>query len=109
MNKTKIISILLILTFFGANLFAKDAKKRATIDEFFKEYVAMVELAEKAAKTDSKKDMLKVEGKMTGLSAKFAFLKLSSEWTDDDTKKYKTLTSRYGKAHSVMAKKTFND
>lgn len=69
----------------------------------------MVELAEKAAKTDSKKDMLKVEGKMTGLSAQFPFIKLSSEWTDEDTKRYKELTSRYGKAHSVMAKKTFDD
>ncbi len=109
MNKTKIISIFLVLVIFSVNLFAKDAKKRASIDAFFKSYVQMVELAEKAAKNDSKKDMLKVEGKMTGLSAQFAFLKLSSEWTDADTKKYKELTSRYGKAHSTMAKKTFND
>lgn len=107
MKNKKIILMVLIVSIITGNLFAES--KRGEIKQFFKEYKAMVSLAEKAAKKESIPDMAKVEGLMTKLSIKYASLRTSDDWTEKHTKKYEKLTAKYGIAHKEFGKNVGKD
>lgn len=107
MKNKKIILMVLIVSIIVGNLFAES--KRGEIKQFFKDYKAMVSLAEKAAKKESIPDMAKVEGQMTKLSLKYATLVVSDDWTEKDTKKYEKLTAKYGIAHKNFGKNIGKD
>jgi hypothetical protein len=102
MRKIKIFSLLFLFSILCSSVFAES--KKGEIKTFFKEYKEMVSLAEKAAKKESVPDMAKVEGLMAKLSVKYATLVVSDDWTEKNTKEYKKLTERYGKAHKVFGK-----
>ena len=107
MRKIKIFSLLFLFTILCSSVFAES--KKGEIKDFFKEYKKMVSLAEKAAKKESIPDMAKVEGLMAKLSLKYATLVISDDWTEKNTKEYKKLTAKYGKAHKQFGKAVGKD
>ena len=107
MRKIKIFSLLFLFSILCSSVFSES--KKGEIKTFFKEYKEIVSLAEKAAKKESVPDMAKVEGLMAKLSVKYATLVVSDDWTEKNTKEYKKLTAKYGKAHKVFGKAVGKD
>lgn len=99
MRKIKFISALVVF-FVGLTAFA--AGNRAAIDKFLKSYEEFVVATEKAAKTNSMMDLIKLEEKAVKMAEEADKIENSADWTLQDSKKYLELTNRYSKAVSSM-------
>lgn len=105
-KKIKVATLITaMLMVVSVNIFAA-SKQQAAIEKFFKSYEAVVVSAEKAAKTNSLSDLLKVQEKVLKMADEIDEVQSFDEWTMKDSARYLELTNRYTKALTALSGST---